>query len=316
VPGLADPLPGDEVKDKPKDWANRFAIQQRHIEALRHLLTVDLPEPPPMQGDGVLIVGGGKYWLMAVLSVRMLRSTGCTLPVQVWYRGAEEPVNPADVEGLDVRLVDSHAHAQSLPPEQRPRILRGWENKTYAMLHCGWRRIFYLDADAYCLADPTLLFDLSDDRIVYWVDLPDTANHVRWSAFGMEVPQGNRVPMIQGGQVLIDMHLFWREFVLAHWLNQHSDYSYQHGYGDQDQWRVALALTQGSYRVLGFAQWQHPAFTYVWEGVCWLVHRCRGKFFPGQKLPDRNDALPREAEVFALWEKVQHVSPGVGPDVR
>jgi hypothetical protein len=41
-------------------------------------------------GRGIVIVGGGKYWPSVYVTVRMLRHTGCTLPVQVWYLGEAE----------------------------------------------------------------------------------------------------------------------------------------------------------------------------------------------------------------------------------
>ena len=110
------------------------------------------------------------------------------------------------------------------------------------------------------------------------------------------------MPPVQGGQFAIHMRHFWREFVLAHWLNQHSDFSYFHHYGDQDSWRVSLTVTGGAYKVIGRAKWDDIAFICEAEDRPLVVHRCRSKLFypedvsPGDVESNRRLArLPGEA---------------------
>jgi hypothetical protein len=315
VPGIVDPIQTPEMQPVPHGWAIRTEVRREHVAALRHL--IDQAYTPLLkweQPEGVLIVGGGRYGPMAALSCHMLRRVGSRLPVQVWHRGAQEPFDPAWVAGLkDVEIVDATQVVARLDPKHQPRILRGWEHKTFAMLYCGFERLLYLDADAYCVRDPSPLFDLlAEDPFVYWIDLPNTAENVNAHAFGLEPQAVAEVPMVQGGQLLIDMAGLSREFVLAHWLNQHSDYSYydgghggrKHAFGDQDQWRVALAATSGTYRTLGFARCVGGIFECRWQGVPWVVHRCQAKFWPDQPLPARRGHLPLENEVFTIWDEI------------
>jgi hypothetical protein len=182
----------------------------------------------PVAGDGLVVCGEDRYWPGIVVAVRLLRACGSDLPVQVWHNG---PIGRELDDAPGVTLVDAAAVRWAHPA----RILRGWEMKTYAILHSGFRRVLFLDADAYCVADPRPLFDILDDvPFAYWEDLPRCWHNVHWLWYGIA---GNHVPPVQGGQLLIDVEQFSREAMLAHWINQHSDYFYRHQFGDQDSCR-------------------------------------------------------------------------------
>jgi hypothetical protein len=301
-PGLADPLDTPELTPVPEGWGRRRDVVVRHIAAFRQLLRTQLPPSPALAGDGIVLCGGGKYWPGVVVAVKMLRDSGSTLPVQIWHR-ADEQVNPADVDGLNVRLRNA---SEIAPP---PRILRGWEIKTLAILHSGWRRVIYLDADAYPVASPEPLLTLLDRApFVFWEDLPNFASKVQWHGFGLEP---SAVGQIQGGQLLIDVERFFRPLLLAHWLNQHSDWSYQWAYGDQDQYRVVLAATGAPHLNLGPAPWKGLAFVCEHERQAYFVHRCRAKMFlpedvaAGDSESNRQEfSLPKEKEAWQHFDRL------------
>ena len=49
------------------------------------------PYPSTMHGRGIVICGGGlKYIVPAWVNVQMIRRSGCTLPIEMWYE--ESPV--------------------------------------------------------------------------------------------------------------------------------------------------------------------------------------------------------------------------------
>jgi hypothetical protein len=306
VPGLADPLQEAELDPTPGDWAFRPEVAHRHRRALFQLARTPLPAPGRREGAGVLLLGGGRYWAGCVVAVRMLRDTGCRLPVQIWHRGQQEPIQPDDLTGVErVEVRDLTA----LQPA--PRILRGWESKTVALLACGWERVFFLDADAYCVRDPEFMLDRLSQALpfTFWLDAPMVHEPVRWSAWGLAV---SRIPFVQGGQFAIDVRHFWRELVLAHWINQHSDFSYAHQYGDQDSWRVALTATAGPYHCEGPAREKGGAYVCDGGGQPLVVHRFLSKMIlpaylgPGDRWNNRRlDNLPGEARAWAYFDALR-----------
>lgn len=301
-PGLPDPLCEPVLSGNLNDWARKPRVRERHVKAFQSLVSLELPVLPG-QGDGVVVCGGGRYWAGAVVAARMLRRRS-KLPIQIWYRGASEPIEPSDLDGVsDVTLVDSTRYAA--------RIHGGWESKTIALLHCGFERVLFLDADAYPVEDPALLLESVSSRLpfAFWVDLPHTDSNVKWYWHGLSGARG--VAPIQGGQLVLHRSGFSRELLLAHWINQHSDYFYRHQYGDQDSWRVALASTGGPYRVLGPATWGDAAFVCRYqqgERSSAIVHRCGSKMFR-ESMPAPRLSLPCESEAMELF----HQPCGGGP---
>jgi hypothetical protein len=296
-PGLADPIREPPVSPAPVGWASQPAVRDLHQSALRHLAAAELPILDGV-GDGMVICGGGRYWAGAVVAVRMLRRFS-DLPVQIWYRGEAEPIETADLEGVkNVRLIDATKYPH--------RVLGGWEVKTLALLHCGLERVIFLDADAYPVADPCTLFNEVNEDVAFafWVDLPNNALTVQWEWTGLVGANG--VPPVQGGQLVLHRPGFSRGLLLAHWINQHSDYFYHHQYGDQDSWRIALAATERPYRVIGPADWGDTAFVCSrGEGAdrsAVVVHRCGSKMFRDQ-MPSPKHSLPYEKEAFEYFHQ-------------
>lgn len=296
LPGIPDPLFGQE---------GPHSIGQC-LQALQWLDRSATPYPGDDETDGMIICGGGKFWPGVVVAIRMLREYS-SLPVEVWHR-AEEEIFPEDLADVpDVTIIN----ADNIPH----RLLKRWEIKLLAMTHCRFRRIFYVDADAYPVADPQQFLDLLTGQrgIVFWSDFPNHATSIKWAdvwpealvATATQAPLAKTLPCVQGGQLAIDRRKFWHELVLAHWICQHSDYYFEKIYGDQDAWRVVLAITRGQFLHLGPAEWREYAFVCTLSGQPMIVHRCMSKLLPiadltegDTKLTAMHVFLPEEERVF------------------
>lgn len=287
----------------------------------------DFPHYSAARGDGVVYVGGGKYWPMIVAGIRMLRASGSTLPVEVWYRGGEETVYPSDVEGLNVVLCDSHAVADTLHVPRVPTGRDGgWSNKLFALYHTEFARVLFLDADAYCVENPAPLFAVLDNGappFAYWRDLMNQNNSVKWKNV---YPPGDKtfVPPVQGGQLLIDRTRAASLISLAKYMCDNAGYYFKHMYGDQDTWRVALALGASNYKVIDHAHWRHGIafFCGLNPRDTAIVHRCQGKLFAPQDIPagkvkytNPQYAVPREAELFRYFAEVVNKRPLPDTDI-
>ena len=107
--------------------------------------------------------GEGAYEAGIVVMVKLLRDhLHCRLPVKIFHRGDWKTC----LKKYDVEIVSTDAMQKEHP------ALRygGWESKTYGTIHAGFQKVLFLDADAYCVADPTPLFSLLDRaRLVHLV---------------------------------------------------------------------------------------------------------------------------------------------------
>jgi len=308
-----DPLPAGEDAQRPSTWHQCPKVQRAHREALDRMLDLlrDVDYAGHTEPDGVVMIGGGAFWLMNVLSAMALRDAGYAGPIQLWHghRASDEPVDASMVAGLDVEIVSTLAHAE----RTKPRILRGWEAKVYAVKHCKFKRVLMLDADAYCVNDITRYWPVvfaDECGFAYWQDLPNMEGNLKWS---IVYEQPAKVPApVQGGHLFIDRELAWHYLLLVDWLCQHSDFYFQHGYGDQDCFRLALSLIDDiRYRNLGQAQWEHPAFVCSIDSNPVIVHRCQGKLWPARDaehastiLASSNPKLPLERTITGWYKRL------------
>lgn len=267
--------------------------------------------------EGVIYVGGGKYWPGIVVGCKLLRRLNYNGQIEIWYRGKVEPVYSYDLKDLNVRMYDVSTFQDSFNDFRLDLSTYqhgGWCAKLYALMHTGLEKVLYLDADAYCVENPQRLFQLLYGySFVFWKDLPNQANSIQWQNV---YPQGNTtiVPQIQGGQLLINRSSGQKIIQIANHLCEHADYYFQHMYGDQDTWRVALvALQTDDYYNIGKANWQNVAFNCMYEGKSYVIHRCRGKLFDQKDIPagktnysNPHYFLPRESEVFDLFAETMN----------
>lgn len=295
--GLVDPLNVMPVANPNAAWGAKPKVRAEHLRSLEVIMKLPAPALEVKAPCGIVTMGGGRYWPMVRAALRMARRY-TDVPIRAYYRGAEDAVVPGDVAELrDVELIDLAA----LGPHRRPGA---WELKARAILEAPFERVIWLDADAYLVGNPADLFALvsAEQPLAYWRDAPNHETSVNWEWWGR--PAATRFPSVQGGQIVFHRLAAARELLLAHWLNQHSEYSYLCGYGDQDQWRVAWQRTGAGYVDLGRARVDGPAFVCELEGKPYVVHRTGAKWW-GLDTDQRADQLPEEDEAWLCRTDVQ-----------
>lgn len=199
-----------------------------------------LPEyPERFSGRGIVVCGGGlKYFPCAWVCIQMLRQTGCSLPIELWYEGKEEMDRAmiSLLEPLGVRCVDA-LEMERLHPR---RTSGGWELKAYALLQNSFEEVLLLDADNVPVKDPAFLFDLPEFKrtgSIFWPDYGSLAPEREiWSICG--IPYQNE-PEFESGQILVNKRLCWRPLNLAFWFNDHSDFFFQYIHGDKETFHMA-----------------------------------------------------------------------------
>ncbi|MCA9238156.1 MAG: hypothetical protein KDA44_21940 [Planctomycetales bacterium] len=296
----------------PGPWPHGWASWDNTIEAHRRLVLefiADLEDPHVRypQQRGIVIAGGGlKYFPSVWVNVNLLRHFGCQLPIQLWYMGDGEcdPYLKRLLAPLGVECID----ARKLEPQYPARILCGWELKPYAALHAPFAEVLFLDADNGVCHDPTYLFDDPEYQrtgAVYW---PDYANWTLkwdiWEIFGIDwlakPAAAGAERAFESGQYLIDKRRCWRELRLALWYGEHSDFVFQHVYGDKECFHLAWRKLGTEYAMPGAGPgWDvHTITQYDFQGRIVFQHRCQDKWrFAGNRF---NDSLRNEQLCFDL----------------
>ena len=212
-------------------------------------LAAQCSPPDNLIGRGVVIIAGGRYLTDAWIAIKTMRHYGAQLPVQIWYLGAHEmPQKTAELfTSVGVELIDAH-ELQKIHPHKR---LGGWEAKAYALLHCPWREVIFLDADNIPLQNIEMLFETplyKQYGALFWPDRGRWSPDAKiWTMTG--VPYRDEAEF-EAGQIVIDRQRCWRELVLANAFNDESAFWYSHIHGDKDTFRLAWRALNTEYGMI------------------------------------------------------------------
>lgn len=221
-------------------------------------------EPPPVTETGrgvVQCVGGSLYTSLAVVSVHVLRASGCELPIEWWHLGRHEfdPAMEAVAANLGIRVVDGSKVARKHGID--PDLINGYELKSLALRYAGFREVLLLDADNIVVRDPTFLFDdpgYSHTGAIMWTDLPP-ADRAEWlpplSWMSAGLPSLPHIPAVESGQFVVDRARCSRQLAIALHMNVWgSRFWYNKVFGDKDTFPIAWMSAKYFDRELGI----HP----------------------------------------------------------
>ena len=312
VAELAELLDGPLVV-MPEGWRHWPVTGEAHrLLVERFLAKVPSYLEGQFSGRGAVICGGGRYEASAYVACRMLRHVGWQHPIQVWHRGGAEPVSDRIRMIPGVKVVDAESH----PARNSRRIMGGWESKSFAILHCPFEEVLFLDADCYPIYDPDECFDPRHNPfgIVTWPDTIVADDAVHWPSYGL--PADGKTGL-NGGHYVFVKRRAWNVLQLASHYDNHSDYYYWRnvfgveagGFSDQEQVRVAL-------HKLGIAYHRYTDRPLACAGGVYLqagpngrplfVHRFQNKFALPGAFPHPvtwQAAQPMEATAWRFFTK-------------
>ena len=251
--------------------APRINEQNARAQADNFIATMLAYPAERFQGRGIVICGGGeKYLPSAWVCIHILRESKCELPIELWqlFQGEVQPEVQRALAQVNAHCVDASAVRQRHPA----RFIGGWELKPYAILHSRFEEVLYLDADNMPVLDPTFLFDTSQfirHGAVFWPDYGRLApDRSIWRICGVEYRDE---PEFESGQILLNKRRCWKALQLAMYLNEHSDFYYQHVHGDKELFHMAWRMLQQE-----FAMPAHP--------ICSLPNTMCQHDFDGRRL--------------------------------
>jgi alpha 1,2-mannosyltransferase len=153
------------------------------------------------QSRGIVMVGGGSYSLVLLISLRLLRRTS-TLPVEVFLPSEDD----YDFHFCEVALKQINARCIIFPKLKNFKIMK-YQYKSFALLFCTFEDVLFLDADDFAVSDPSELFDTDpylSSGLVTWPDYwASTISPLYYVIAGQEQPSLLDRASSESGQILI-----------------------------------------------------------------------------------------------------------------
>jgi alpha 1,2-mannosyltransferase len=209
--------------------------------------------------NGVLMVVYPKLLASVYSTIRLLRSYGCSLPVELWYLESEMGNNPMN----ESRLL------QALATEYGPISLRGiaqgdvdgFNSKVFALAHSELDQVLFLDADNSPVKDPTYLFaapEFVNTGALFWPDFWHPVNtifNVNKQSLLWELVGTPFVDMFEqeSGQLLIDRRRAGVALEVVQLLALRKPDHFERLkllHGDKDLFRLAWLKTNTSFHMI------------------------------------------------------------------
>ena len=263
-----------------KEDIEHLRVKQAHLLQHPDLASLENEAKELYNGTGIVMVAGGSYLPVAILSIRLLRRTDSKLPVQVFMlegeyeRDACEEVLPS--LGAECYLFEDFLGLDT------PFEVKTYQLKPLAMLFSTFSSLIFLDADCIPLHDPALLTTAQPYLSTGLVTWPDywlaTEDRVFYTIGGLSsYPYGLPLKASESGQLLLHKSKQLRTLLLATYYNLYGPEVYYQllsqgtpGEGDKDTFlTAAVVLGQRYYQVhrdpnaLGFRE----TTTEEWHGA-------------------------------------------------
>jgi hypothetical protein len=214
----------------------------------------------------VMIAGGNKYWVNAYASIRLLREKGCKMPIICYYLGDKEKDDGMQeiLKRYDVDCIDIRVYNKTLATPHKN--LNGWEAKPFAVIHCPWQEVLYLDADVFCKSDPEWMFDSEQYNKYGCIMMPDRGrlapNRDIWKLCGVDYRDEMEV---ESGIIFIDKERHWEPLNLCNKMCEvGTKFDWFGGHGDKETWHMA-------WRILGIEYFQRQK---SWDNIAGTMIQC------------------------------------------
>ncbi|KAJ5144902.1 hypothetical protein N7448_002294 [Penicillium atrosanguineum] len=265
-----DPRP-DLLKMTTRDI---LRMKRAHIEFV-DAITTDPPQLAYVPGTkGIVTTAGGAYLPVLVISLRMLRRTGSFLPMEVFLASRdeyEEYICDTVLPSLDARCIVLSDVLNAVPKSNK---IEKYQLKPFAMLFSSFEEILFLDADAFPILKPELIFEeapFKDTKFVTWPDFwASTASPFYYEISSQQVAPMDSRQSTESGEVIISKRTHLRTLLLSTYYNFWGPTHYYRlltqgaaGEGDKETFvAAAVALSEPFYQVS--------------ESICAMGHATKG----------------------------------------
>lgn len=162
------PAPRPDLIDMSED--DQTAMKHAHENFLKGVKEAKLLRPVHTPGTrGLVSTAGGSYLPVFVSSLRMLRRTGSTLPVELYMKDSDE----YEKEICDNVLPELNVRCLVLSDVVGKNSIAHYQLKIFAVLFSSFEEIIWMDADCFPLYKPDILLDsepFASSGLVTWPD--------------------------------------------------------------------------------------------------------------------------------------------------
>ncbi|KAF2646806.1 alpha-1,2-mannosyltransferase [Massarina eburnea CBS 473.64] len=251
-----------------------------HMRTSALRLGAQLPYKPAT--TGIVTTVSPKYMPIFLVSLRMIRRTGCTLPVEVFVGDWSEYDHDACeslLPSLNARCIvqsDIYSKAEHIAQPHH------FQYKIFAILFSSFQNVLFLDSDAFPAHDPTSLFKTqpyTSHGLVVWPDIwANTVSSHYYHVAGIpEVPVSTRLSS-ESGQLMLDKARHRESLLMMVYYNYYGPTHYypllcqgNHGAGDKETFiHAAMALDLPWYQVkqssAPLGRWNEKKYKFVGMG--------------------------------------------------
>ena len=224
-------------------------IDYDDIQEMRHIhqqVVESLPAYPHLfSGTGIVMVGGGKFLRISLHSIRMLRRSGTTIPVELWLADwseySEEFCAEISIQNVRCRVISDYAGEG---------VIDRYQLKSFAILFSAFEEVLFLDADDFPVTSVDDIFNTAG--VIIWPDYwASTASPLLFDI--VDGPQ-TFFGTCETGQLLWNKRTHFRSLALACYYNFYGpSYFYPlltlgaAGEGDKETFRLACQVVNESY---------------------------------------------------------------------
>lgn len=237
-------------------------MQVAHDGFVREMRQSGLTAPYVLSTRGVVSAAGGKYLPTFLVTLRLLRRTGCTLPVELFVKDMAE-YEPRVCETL---LPELGARCVVLSDvmglaNTNSSSIEHYQLKSFAVLFSSFEDVVWLDADCIPVYDPETLL-LSDPYVstglVTWPDYwASTISPLYFNISRQAGFSSTERATTEAGVFLVSKKTHAHTLALAAYYNYYGPSHYYHllaqgapGEGDKDTFvQAATAVNQTFYAV-------------------------------------------------------------------
>ncbi|RMD45003.1 hypothetical protein DV735_g125, partial [Chaetothyriales sp. CBS 134920] len=233
-------------------------LKDAHSNYVNELPTVIPPFYQPGT-QGIVVTAGSKHLPVLTIGLRMLRRTGCELPVEVFLTGEEDYDSHICTEVFPSLNAQCLVFTDIFQAAETGISLNRYQFKIFALIFTSFDDVLLLDSDAFPATDPTTIFTsepFTSKGMILWPDFwyPSESPYFFEIANLGPAPPINAHPSIESGVIMVSKSKHNLTLMLATYYNFYGPSYYYPlqsqggpGQGDKETFGWAALATNNSF---------------------------------------------------------------------